>query len=439
MQRLLHLVVLLFISINLLAKAPNKMTYQAVIRNASNNLVVNSPVKMKISILQGSANGTAVFSELHNPTTNANGLVSIEIGGGIPITGTFPGINWANGPYFIKTETDPTGGTNYTISGTSQLLSVPYALYAGNVVNNGGKPILYIQGDITNTLAQAKITAELGPNTQQIWIRNTSALTALDLSMVTSAVQIEIFDNENLQSINLSKLESCGDISIGKCPKLNLLNLSSLKQLSFLNIGSTALTSIALNALSSNSNTSFEIDNNPVLTSFSVPNLTKSREIYLFINNALTSVSLPMLQTAEVISLSSNINLGNVNFQSLKSVNSLSLYSSAIASVSFPALTSAGRIQIDNNPNLASIQLQNLSVLLEQNDPYTEETYFTFFNNKLPTSQINSLLNKLVNLTPAVTGAYIRLNGQTPLAPPTGQGLTDRATLISRGNTVETD
>ncbi|MFN5334841.1 MAG: hypothetical protein ACK5BV_06615, partial [Bacteroidota bacterium] len=82
MQRLLHLVVLLFISINLLAQAPNKMTYQAVIRNASNNLVVNSPVKMKISILQGSANGTAVFSELHNPTTNANGLVSIEIGSG---------------------------------------------------------------------------------------------------------------------------------------------------------------------------------------------------------------------------------------------------------------------------------------------------------------------------------------------------------------------
>jgi hypothetical protein len=133
MQRLLHLVVLLFISINLFAQAPQKMTYQAVIRNASNNLVVTAPVKMKISILQGSASGTAVYSELHNPTTNANGLVSIEIGSGTSPVGTIGSINWGNGTYFLKTETDPTNGTNYSIEGTSQLLSVPYALQANCV------------------------------------------------------------------------------------------------------------------------------------------------------------------------------------------------------------------------------------------------------------------------------------------------------------------
>ncbi|MFN9113649.1 MAG: hypothetical protein ACK5XN_26570, partial [Bacteroidota bacterium] len=131
MQRLLHLVVLFFISMNLFAQAPQKMTYQAVIRNASNNLVVSAPVKMKISILQGSASGTAVYSELHNPTTNANGLVSIEIGSGTSPVGTIGSINWGNGTYFLKTETDPTNGTNYSIEGTSQLLSVPYALHSG--------------------------------------------------------------------------------------------------------------------------------------------------------------------------------------------------------------------------------------------------------------------------------------------------------------------
>jgi hypothetical protein len=109
------------------------MTYQAVIRNASNNLVVNLPVKMKISILQGSASGTAVYSELHNPTTNANGLVALEIGGGTSPVGTIEGIDWGNGIYFLKTETDPTNGTNYTIVGTTQLLSVPYALHANCV------------------------------------------------------------------------------------------------------------------------------------------------------------------------------------------------------------------------------------------------------------------------------------------------------------------
>jgi hypothetical protein len=111
-------------------------------------LVVNAPVKMKISILQGSASGTAVYSELHNPTTNANGLVSIEIGSGTSPVGTIGSINWGNGTYFLKTETDPTNGTNYSILGTSQLLSVPYALYAanaGNVINfNGGGFTHYI-------------------------------------------------------------------------------------------------------------------------------------------------------------------------------------------------------------------------------------------------------------------------------------------------------
>ena len=114
------------------AQAPEKMSYQAVIRNNSNVLVANQGVGMKISILQGTATGTEVYKELFNPnpTTNANGLVTIAIGTGLPITGTFAGIDWSEGPYFIKTETDPTGGTNYTITATTQLMSVPYALYA---------------------------------------------------------------------------------------------------------------------------------------------------------------------------------------------------------------------------------------------------------------------------------------------------------------------
>jgi hypothetical protein len=147
------------------AQSPEKMSYQAIIRDNNNQLVTNHATGMKISILQGSASGTAVYVETHTPTTNANGLVSLEIGSGTPVTGTFAGINLANGPYFIKTETDPTGGTNYTITGTSQLLSVPYSLYAktadnGNVTagsnitvkGSGTKANPYIVGT-TDTLA----------------------------------------------------------------------------------------------------------------------------------------------------------------------------------------------------------------------------------------------------------------------------------------------
>ena len=134
MKRISVLLLILMTGELLLAQSPNRISYQAVIRNASNVLVVNAPVKMRISILQGSATGTAVYTELHNPTTSAIGLVSLEIGGGTSPSGSIAGIDWSKGPFFIKTETDPAKGTNYSIVGTSQLLSVPYALNSGNGV-----------------------------------------------------------------------------------------------------------------------------------------------------------------------------------------------------------------------------------------------------------------------------------------------------------------
>ncbi len=111
-------------------QAPNKMSYQAVIRNSNNTVVSNHAVGMRISILQGTATGNSVYTETQSPTTNANGLIAIEIGTGTILSGSFANIDWANGPYFVKTETDPNGDSNYTLTGTSQLLSVPYALYA---------------------------------------------------------------------------------------------------------------------------------------------------------------------------------------------------------------------------------------------------------------------------------------------------------------------
>ena len=99
------------------AQVPESMSYQAIVRDSGGNLVSNLPVGMQISILQGSSSGTVVYAENHTESTNVNGLVTLEIGLGTATTGTFAIIDWAAGPYFIKTETDPTGGTNYTITG----------------------------------------------------------------------------------------------------------------------------------------------------------------------------------------------------------------------------------------------------------------------------------------------------------------------------------
>lgn len=146
MKKVLFLTTFLLIVFSAFSQAPQKLSYQAVIRNSSNALVTNASIGMRVSILQGSSTGAVVFQEISpNPKTDANGLVSIEIGGGIALTGTFATINWANGLYFVKIETDPTGGTNYGISGTSQLLSTPYALYA-NTAGNSNPQTLSING-----------------------------------------------------------------------------------------------------------------------------------------------------------------------------------------------------------------------------------------------------------------------------------------------------
>ena len=135
MKRILTLILIVFCAATLFAQAPEKFSYQSVVRNATNQLVTNAPVSVRVSILQGNADGEALYVETHTAVTNANGLLTLEIGGGKAEQGAFDRIDWASGPFFLKTETDPNGGENYSITVTQQLLSVPYALYAKEAAN----------------------------------------------------------------------------------------------------------------------------------------------------------------------------------------------------------------------------------------------------------------------------------------------------------------
>jgi hypothetical protein len=129
MKNFYTVLLFLFAAFSTFAQAPEKMSYQAVLRDATNTLLTSEEVGMQISILQTSITGTAVYVETQTATTNTNGLVSIEIGTGTS-SDDFSAIDWSAGPYFIKTATDPSGGTTYTITGTSQIMSVPFAMYA---------------------------------------------------------------------------------------------------------------------------------------------------------------------------------------------------------------------------------------------------------------------------------------------------------------------
>jgi len=198
MKRAFTILTAVLLTATVWAQSPEKMSYQAVIRNSSNQLVTSTAVGIQISILQGSPDGTAVYVETQTPITNANGLVSIEIGGGTVVSGDFTTINWANGHYFIKTETDLAGGTSYTITGTSQLLSVPFALHAKTAESVSGSinetdPIYTASqaanitaGDITN------LSNLSGTNTGDQDLSHLATKTALGDS--TALVRSEIPD-----------------------------------------------------------------------------------------------------------------------------------------------------------------------------------------------------------------------------------------------------
>lgn len=160
MKKLLFFSVIFFTTLKISGQTPSALSYQAVVRNASNTLVSNASVGVKITISQGSANGTTAYSEKHTVTTNENGLFTLEIGNGSILSGNMENIDWSTGPYFLTSDIDPVGGTNYTLSNSSQLMSVPYALYAKKSgSSSSSENMFFLPGNIS--AVQTKILTNL--------------------------------------------------------------------------------------------------------------------------------------------------------------------------------------------------------------------------------------------------------------------------------------
>jgi len=129
--------VIFLISADIMAQVPQAFNYQAVARSSSGTIIASQPIGLKLIIHQGSASGTIVYAETHVPTTNQFGLFTVSLGQGTVVTGTFASIAWSSGNYWLEAQMDPAGGNAYTSMGASQLLSVPFAMYASNAGTSG--------------------------------------------------------------------------------------------------------------------------------------------------------------------------------------------------------------------------------------------------------------------------------------------------------------
>lgn len=163
MKKNLSILVFLFAIGVLFGQAPSKFNYQGVARNAQGVVLGNQSISLKVTIVDGTISGTAVYSESHAAKTNPLGLFTVSIGGGQVLSGEFDKISWGTSDKFIKTEVDPTGGSNYVLVGTSQLLSVPYALQAKNAENVQLKAqeIYYTGGMVTSTVSNSWIASNI--------------------------------------------------------------------------------------------------------------------------------------------------------------------------------------------------------------------------------------------------------------------------------------
>lgn len=388
------------------SQVPQSFSYQAVARDVSGNVLVEQSVLLEIELVKDAPDGTPVYKESFSLTTPSSGIISVSIGSGSIISGNFSSIDWATGVYFIKSI------FNGTEMGTSQILSVPYALYAmeaetvkhesqvlsleGNVLSiSGGNSIvlpidiskesILISGSVTNEEVEAQLEKELGPNTTVIEVIGTTGLTILSISGKSNLFELIIKNNKDLASLSIDGLQHAEVFKIE---------------------GNTALSDININGLQSCGK--FWLYNSAV-TTFEVPGLkTVSVDFALNDNKNIKTLLVPDLESTYVLMTMGSPVLDSINIESLKILGQLVIHSCPVFS------------SLDLNGVLTGFKLIS-------------------FQNAFPESMVDYFLERLVALPDADAedkSVYITDN---PPVPPSAQGLENVAILESRGYSVNVD
>jgi hypothetical protein len=167
------------------AQSPQAISYQAVVRNSSGTILANQNVGMRLKVLQGNLPGTAVYTETFSKTTSAQGLVNLEIGKGTSTDSLYK-INWSQGPFYLEVAVDASGGTSYTVLGTSQFLSVPFALHAQSAENVVNDKVDDADADPSNEIQDLEL------NGDDLKITGNNAATTVSLSKYNKLTEKEV-------------------------------------------------------------------------------------------------------------------------------------------------------------------------------------------------------------------------------------------------------
>ena len=405
MKQFVKLILLLIFAQHTFAQAPGAFSYQAVVRDADGMIISNQEVEIGIEIIQGAADSTAVYKESFSQNTSTTGVISISVGTGNILSGDFHAIDWTTGTYFLKTI------FNGTEMGTTQILSVPYALYSsiadsvraesqvlsleGNVLSiSGGNSIelpietskqsILITGTLTNEEVASRLANELGPNTSVIEINSTRGLTSLEISGKSNLYELKILNNKDLESLSIQGLQQAGRIEIDRNTRLNDIRISGLQSCNFFNLTGSAVSSIE------------------------IPDLTSVIDFIGFQDNKNAhTLLLPDLESTGILMVMGNDMLDSVNVNSLKLLKHLLVHTCPVL------------VYVNLDSVLSGFKLDS-------------------FQNGFQVDMVDYFLERLVSL-PDAEVKEISIRATYPGIPPSPEGLANVTILESRGYTIYVD
>lgn len=319
MKKIYTLTISLLLILNLSnAQVPQGFKYQTAIRDNNGTVIANKLVAIKLSLLTGAANGTAIYSEVHKVATNDFGVANLNVGNGTVGLGNFSAIDWGSNTFFLKTEVDLNNGTNFTFMGSSQLLSVPYAMFAAKSANAADDK----DKDSTNELQTISLTnnnlqlsknggsvdlTKFDKDSQQLSLNgNILSITKGNSIVLSGAVDLDADPTNEIQNLSLSK----DTLKISKAnyvvlPKDN--DADSINEIQSLSVSQNRLSISKSNQVNIDADTSNEIQ------SLSIVNdslqLSKANKIAFPKDNDRDSLN--ELQTLSIVNDSIKISKAN--------------------------------------------------------------------------------------------------------------------------------